>query len=58
MKFTYIYDILIKISEKGLAMASTKVYLAVKTAGEMINTVSESVYMTDTKEMCFLKKKL
>ena len=27
MKFTYIYDILIKISEKGLAMASTKVYL-------------------------------
>ena len=48
----------LKVSEHFDLLPSTKVYLAVKTAGEMINTVSENVYMTDTKEMCFLKKKL
>lgn len=48
----------LKVSEHFDLKPSTKVYLAVKTAGEIINSVSENVYMTDTKEMCFLKKKL
>ena len=36
----------------------TRVYLAVKTAGELINTVSENVYITDTKELRFSKRTL